>query len=389
MNTTASTITGTAAILGTTATVSSTASTITTEPYDGESPHIGIKKKVFILVFATLSFIENTILLVAILTNQKLRKKVTFIFVINLLFSQMLVAVVTLPMYCFATNHFLFGYVLALTIIAYILNLCTVTLERYLAICRPYIYCTLVSSSKTVKYSLACWVVSFIIQILPIFWKNSKKEILIHRIYLGFTLFLFIIVPLFIVWFCNAFICFEIVKLKKNQQHGIGQLEVPATIEETNSLSESMNSNSNALVNRVDRQHNRKGRFNTNNNNNNGRNSSKLKRTLQKSHKEIQLALVFVIAAIAYNITWIPVIIMTFLQVIDRMDLEPAHLSEISVFLLALNANLDPLIYGLFLRPLRSHLAKTGARLYNETCIYICCRENRTQRYGKSKIVEL
>lgn len=375
----------------------------TLKPDDGNgSLNIGMEKTVIILIFAVLSFLQNSFLLIAILTNHRLRKKVTFVFVINLLFSQTLVAAVTLPMYCYAPTHFIFGYILALTILAYILNLCTVTVERYLAICRPYAYVRHVSVSRTIKASLSCWLISFIIQLLPIFWKGIENEKLAHRVYVAFTLFFFIIIPLFVVWFSNGFICLEIIKMKKNEQCGVGKLgNETSTNEETSSLSGNMVSStqfSKGGVNRSSKYNNsrncRRGFIGKNNNNNiidsnkrtasHRQSSSKFRQKLQRSHKEIQLTMVFVIAAIAYNITWIPVIIMNFLEVIDRMDLEPAHLSEISVFLLALNANLDPLIYGLFLRPLRNHLAKSTARFCRS---FFCCESNpsyHSPNYEKS-----
>jgi len=300
------------------------------------------EEKMLILSLASFGSIQILVILTTILTCAKVRKKITYIFVINLLFAQLLVSTVTIPMYCFAPGHILYPYITALTIIAYILNICTVSYERYLAICRPYRYTQKVSYSKALKTSIFCWVLAAFIQLLPIFWQEHRNAFFIGRIYLGVTLLLFFIVPLTFIWLVYAFISFEIYKLGKTS-HNI--THVVATMEKnTDSDTTSLQ-----LDNRSSFQR-RQSYF--------SKLSKKFarRRSFAKPRQEFRLALVFIAAAVVSNITWVPVILMVFLQVIDRIDLEPSNISKIQMFLLVINANIDPLIYGLFLKPLRKRI---------------------------------
>lgn len=288
-------------------------------------------EKIFIQILASFGSVQSAIFLTAIITSPKIRKKITFIYVINLLLAQFLLSTITVPMYCFAPHHVLYPYITALTIIAYILNLCTVTHERYLAICQPYHYLEKVSYSKAVRNSILCWIIAAVMQILPIFWKNHAESKTIHRVYLGITLLVFFIGPLIMIWLVYAYITYEIYKLGKTS-------ETVAITEPTplDSLP-------------VDRKRKRS-YFATISN----------KIHLSKPKQEYQLAVVFIAAAIASNITWVPVIMMVFLQVINRPDLEPTNLSKIHIYLLAFNANIDPLIYGMFLKQLRKRIFGTA-----------------------------
>ena len=292
---------------------------------------VGYYEKIFIQILASTGSVQNLMFLLAIITSAKIRRKITFIYVINLLFAQLLLSTITVPMFCFAPNFFLYPYVTALTIIAYTLNLCSVTYERFMAICRPYRYSESISYSKAVKVSIMCWLIAAFIQILPVFWKNHPDSIIIQRIYLGATLAIFFIAPLCIIWIAYVYITYEI--------YGLGKAN-DTVITKSQPSNESIHlDNNNNKLNR------KKNIFNIFNRVN-----------ISRPRQEFQLAAVFIAAAVASSITWVPVILMVFLQVIDRTDLEPESLSKIHIYLLVMNANLDPLLYGMFLKPLRLRL---------------------------------
>ena len=296
-----------------------------------------IQEKIFIQVLASVGSIQSGICLAAIATSPKIRKKITFIYIINLLFAQLLLSTVTVPMYCFAPHHVLYPYVTALTIIAYTLNLCAVTYERYLAICQPYRYPEKVSYSKAVKNSIMCWIVAAVIQVLPIFWQNHLESATIQRAYLGVTLLIFFIAPLIMIWTVYAYITYEIYRLGKASN----------TVTNIAIRTESTDL---AYLNSSPVNGKRKKRYFTTISN---------KMNISRPKQEYQLAVVFIAAAVASNITWVPVIMMVFLQVINRTDLEPTNLSKIHIYLLAINANVDPLIYGMFLKQLRERIFGT------------------------------
>ena len=305
--------------------------------------------KILIQILASTGAIQSGMYLLAIITSVKIRRKITFIYVINLLFAQLLLSTITVPMYCFAPHHVLYPYVTALTIIAYTLNLCTVTHERYLAICKPYRYSEKVSYSKAVKNSILCWIVAAVVQLLPIFWQHHPESEAIQRVYLSVTLLLFFIVPLIMIWLGYGQITYEIYKLGKASDTMIGiavkveSLKTATTTAATTENNEQTPLESRKKLRRVSR---KKSYLTTISNRIN----------ISRPRKEFQLAAVFLVAAIVSNITWVPVIMMVFLQIIGRADLEPENLSRIHIYLLVINANVDPLIYGMFLKPLRSRL---------------------------------
>ena len=306
--------------------------------YEETSTH----EKILIQTIATIGSIQCGMLLVTILTCPALRKKITYVYVINLLLAQLLLSTITVPMYCFAPHHILYPYITALTIIAYILNLCTVSYERYLAICQPYFYTERISYSRALKTSIGCWIIATIMQILPIFWDDHQSAILIHRIYLGITLILFFIVPLLMIWIVYGYISYEIYHLsKKSKLLTQFSIELVPTAETPlnghhKDTEDGKGQRKKSYLSTISTRFRRK--------------------SITKPRQEISLAMVFITAAIASNIAWVPVILMVFLQVIDRTDLEPRNISKIHIYLLAINANIDPLIYGLFLKPLRKRL---------------------------------
>lgn len=293
-------------------------------------------EKIFIQLLATVGSIQSGSSLMAILTSPKIRRKITFVYVINLLLAQLLLSTITVPMYCFAPHHFLYPYVTALTIVAYTLNLCTVTYERYLAICRPYRYSERVSYSKAVKVSIVCWIVAAVIQILPVFWEGHSDGATIQRVYLGVTLVIFFIAPLIMIWMVYGYITYEIYRLGK-ASYTVKHVVVKIEPNDTTPLQSPL-----AL-------HKRKRSYFA---------SLSNKINISKPKQEFQLAAVFIAAAVASNITWVPVIMMVFLQVINRTDLEPRNLSKIHIYLLAINGNVDPLIYGMFLKQLRERIVE-------------------------------
>ena len=330
------------------------------------------KAKILIQILASTGAIQSGMFLLAIITSVKIRRKITFIYVINLLFAQLLLSTVTVPMYCFAPHHVLYPYVTALTIIAYTLNLCTVTYERYLAICKPYRYSEKVSYSKAVKNSILCWIVAAVVQLLPIFWQHHDQGEMIQRVYLSVTLLMFFIMPLIMIWLAYGQITCEIYRLSKASDTvtNIVVKSEPAITTRGSSVDECTplaKKKSSSLRQRKSYLASFSNRIN-----------------ISRPRQEFQLAAVFLAAAIASNITWVPVIMMVFLQIIGRADLEPENLSRIHIYLLVINANLDPLIYGMFLKPLRNRLFESVfTRRVRKEYEYNCTFSSTTDQQHK------
>ena len=97
-------------------------------------------------------------------------------------------------------------------------------------------------------------------------------------------------------------------------------------------------------------------------------------RRCKQIRQESKSALVFAIAAMTYMLSWFPAIYMTFLDVLERKDLEPNNLKHVSAVLIAINSLTDPIVYGLLLKSVRKQ-----AQNYWEKIIAMLCRYYKTE----------
>lgn len=280
-----------------------------------------------LLVLAIIAFIENLFIFSIIISSRKLRKKVVFHYVMNLLVTQMLVSTIIMPMYCYAEDHFLFGYITAFLIFGYILNLCCITYERHLAICKPYIYPLKMSYSKSIKFIMTTWALSLVTQMLPVLWNKTRHAMLLQRIYLGLVLFLFMLLPLIYVIYTYTYIIKEVFKIK-NKATRKGSYKVKKALVESAVTLNPMRTRTFSMASKIS--HN--------------------------TQKEMQFAVVFCIAALSYSITWIPVIFINITVVFDCYEILPENISIVSIYLLELNALFDPIIYGVFIKDTRARM---------------------------------
>lgn len=130
--------------------------------------------------------IGNTLVIMAVFFTSKLRT-VTNFFIVSLAVADLMVGIAVLP---FSTAYeilgfWVFGNIWCQTWLAVdvwmctasILNLCAISLDRYVAVTRPISYPSIMSS-KRVKILIALvWCVSFVICLPPLVgWRDSQKE---------------------------------------------------------------------------------------------------------------------------------------------------------------------------------------------------------------------
>ena len=80
---------------------------------------------------------------------------------------------------------------------------------------------------------------------------------------------------------------------------------------------------------------------------------------------EIKASAAFAAVAFTYMFTWIPVIYMTFMEAIERLDLVPRSVDDVNIWSIALNAAIDPLFYALILRNFRKVIKKKYRKMKN------------------------
>ncbi|KAK2166731.1 hypothetical protein LSH36_36g06037 [Paralvinella palmiformis] len=140
-----------------------------------------------LILFDLVVIFGNTLVILAVTTHVKLRTA-TNTFIISLAVADLLVGISVLPFS--SANEVLrywpFGMTwcsiwLAIDVwmcTASILSLCAISLDRYLAISRPFRYPRLMSQSRASILVTLVWVVSFLICFPPLIgWKDSKDGV--------------------------------------------------------------------------------------------------------------------------------------------------------------------------------------------------------------------
>ena len=310
-------------------------------------------EKIFILIISFASLIPNIAVCFTILSKEKLRNKVTHIFAVSLCFTQMLVSGVLLPSFCLQFNNAVFDHLSALIIISYSTHLTAVTYERLQAVSNALRYNEVMSIRKTLVIIIFCWLVSFIVQSIPLTYYHSEHIILIHKIFLVFILLAFLICPLIFIIYTYSTILREITVLLRRERSstltGAGDKArahemISKTIHENTSeqllmlfrISQNSNIESWHLLLSINHEQ-----------------DTRKRRECKKMWQESKSALVFAIVAMTYMLSWFPVIYMTFLDVLERKDLEPAILKHASAVLIAINSLTDTIVYGLLLKGVR------------------------------------
>ena len=303
-------------------------------------------EKIFILIISFASLIPNIAVCFIILSKDKLRNKVTHIFAVSLCITQMLVSGVLLPLFCFQLNEAVFNHLSALIIISYSTHLTAVTYERLQAVSNPLRYHEVLSIRKTFAIITFCWLVSFVVQLIPLTYYHSKHTFLIRKVFLVFILLAFLVCPLLFIIYTYLVIFREVtVLLRKERSSTYTDASDKARTHETISKTIHENTSEQLQNNNIEHRHlllRIKHEHDT-----------RKRRRCRKMRQESKSALIFVIVAMTYILSRFPVIYMTLLDVLERNDLVPAMLKHVSTILIAINSLTDPIVYGLLLKGVR------------------------------------
>lgn len=195
---------------------------------------------VFCLALMFVILTGNSFVVAAYFSNFRLRTG-TYTFLVSLAISDLLVGCVSLPLYMYISlkniqkgplNTFFLSFDI-FSALASIFHLATVSLERWLAISRPFVYETL----STVHYSLAAicgvWMTAFAIAaIRPALDESSTSNP--HRIYTPFLLLVGYVGPGILISVVN----YSIFKVARAL---IANLPTIQNVEESTKLSKNIN----------------------------------------------------------------------------------------------------------------------------------------------------
>ncbi|XP_032238845.1 beta-1 adrenergic receptor-like [Nematostella vectensis] len=259
-----------------------------------------------LLVISVLVIVANALICVVVFTK-KTMQTYTNGFVCSLAVSDGLIGAVLLPMRLADVKGDIQGYIVCICLLAGVANVGIVTLDRYIAVFKPFRYETIMQK-YFVTILLVAWLTVITVSLLPVFWSAHSA---IHTIYVLCVQGTFVIFPYFLV-FVSYFLIFR-------------QVRKAVKTEKQLSLSVVLNSQ--------------------------GKCSVKAKHSMRVSNvSERKIARLSIIIAATFFLTWLPVEWLTFMFYTKQFWLIPDHLSLISLYTIALGALVDPMVYS-FMKP--------------------------------------
>lgn len=271
-----------------------------------------ISKRTFlalIISWALLGIVSaglNILVCAMVYVDKKLRTMTNYL-VVSLSVSDLLVAVVFVPVYII--DHYaktvIGGYFIAFILLATVFNLCAVTYERYVALTRPFRYRSIMSCHKVCTIILLSWIAPLLLSLLPLAW-NTNVEATAHKVYLAVIVTLFIFIP------CTTMVCVYVRLLRV--VHGF------------------------VLRNK--------------------RRTSKGNATGQLVGNEEKAARVFAMVLAMFLLCWLPLIYINICWIFNQTQLVTNELIFISFYTLVLNSILDPVICAFFKRDFLDALRK-------------------------------
>ncbi|KAJ7391582.1 hypothetical protein OS493_017278 [Desmophyllum pertusum] len=250
--------------------------------------------------------VTNSCVCLLVYLHTKLRSYTNGL-VVSLAVSDILTGSLLLPLYITVPTFPGTDYIVSAILLTGVANVCAVTLDRYLAIMKPFIYYTFMTR-HFIKVIVGSWVVPLMISIIPLIWDSERG--LAHSVYMFLLQGLGVIVP-------YIFVFIAYYQIFQQARHIVRRLR-----------RESIHSWNNE-------------------NKNTGRKNAK------DEASEAKVAKMFALIAISFILSWMPVIYLT--SVISAVyndelveKLSPLWLLDISLFTIALGSMVNPVIYSFF-----------------------------------------
>ena len=272
------------------------------------SPHVS-----YLVSLSTLSVLVvvfNVFVCCLVCMNKALRTY-TNGFVVSLALSDILTGGVVIPMVLSKPSSLATAFLSSIIVFSSSCNLSSVTYARYVAVMKPLRSRYLVPKmfKKAVVFS---WLMPIIFSSPPLFW-NTNFDLQIHKVYIICAQIFGFVVPF-------VFIAFAYVQIFKEVRRSLAlqkKFQVQSPQERTNER--------------------------------------------RRLSKEIKIAKVFCIISAIFLFCWLPVIYMTTAQIVfSRSDIIPDFMPTVSLFTMAINSLVNPVIYAFlkadFIIPIRIFL---------------------------------
>ena len=251
----------------------------------------------------------NAIVCVFVLTSVRLRTY-TNGFLVSLAVSDILTGGLVFPVHLSGPDSVVAsseGYLIAFVLLSGVGNICLVSWDRYIAVAKPFDYKKIVKCHFT-KLIIVTWATALVISLLPITWQTDSN-VVIHKVYLFCLMGFFVVIP-----YAGVFCAY----------YQIGQHL---------------------------KKHRRK-----------FRNHSATSLSSRKMKSEAKVTKVFLAIVIIFVLSWLPIIYMTTVASVNRPDLVPVALKEVSLLTVALSSLANPLLYAFMKEDFRREFKKVSLR---------------------------
>ena len=265
------------------------------------SPIINDSVALTIALFLLSSLVFATNFTVCVLVYlRKSMRTYTNGFVVSLAFSDVLIGTVLIPAsLIFPDSSVVLGYLVSITLLSGVFNLTAVTFDRYIAVLKALQYENFMRKNFTIMI-FSSWLGALVISLIPLIWGTDTAK-LTHKIFVISELALCVLLP-YILIFTGYIKIFQQVKQSLKRERAI-TASVRKTLHQKNIIS-----------------------------------------------SEAKLAQVFIIVAVMFVLSWLPIQYMTIVYEIGRRDLIPDYLNIVSLFTVALGSLVNPIVYS-FLKP--------------------------------------
>ena len=182
-------------------------------------------------ILTALGLVGNSFVILLITSKKQLIHQTTNWFLLSLSFADLAVTVSMFPgeFFCFPSKHGCHIVLLASFqwsfLYASVFSLCVLTLDRYIAIVKPFVYVLFMTKGRVVVFISVAWIAPFIFSFLPHSFLYSEHHVIAMRYYSYFMVVAFEVLPTLILILATAHIVFIAKKHARETASVTAQLQ--------------------------------------------------------------------------------------------------------------------------------------------------------------------
>lgn len=290
-----------------------------------------------ISILAVLVIVANGAVCLLVCISRNLRTY-TNGFIVSLAVSDILVGVTLFLQYALSIDTPVALNILYTTaLVGSVANLSAVTFDRHLACTRPFNYANIIAKYFGTIVT-CCWITAVTLAVLPLCWADSHVAALALKIYQFCILILGIAAPYIWIFICYLRIFRQVCNIVKREKR------IAKTV---------------------------RGSLNAN-------------LTARRVSSEAKVAKVFVVVAVMFVLSWLPIIWTTLVYAVGKPQLLPEAMTVLSPFTLAFGSIINPILYSFMKPDFRTVCRKL---FYLNTMPQFSFRkENRSQKNNENEL---